>query len=199
MTLFHRTTLRRPGLFAGLAAALVLSACSTLPDLPGENVEVLQHGELESHDIRDVVVAPIVNESTAQQIPTEDLRRGFSMALVKRRYSPLALDYVDDRVREASAGAMAGMLGEDATLQVVIKEWDTSQWDSLGVLVVEVEAWMLDAGVAGRELWGGRLERRFSLRNEMEFAATESILLRQVCERIADEMLEVMPAHAARP
>ncbi|MCA8980657.1 MAG: hypothetical protein KDC14_11580 [Planctomycetes bacterium] len=182
-----------PALLIGLA----LTACNNLADRPGAHVTVVHQGELETRDVRDVVIAEVINESTAQEIPVEALRAGFSKALVKRRYSPLALPYVDANTREASAGA--SLLGEDATLQVVVKEWDRSQWDTQGVLVVEVEAWMLDAGYAGRELWGSRLERRYSLRQEMDVAATEAILLRQVCEQIADDLLEVMPAHTAKP
>jgi hypothetical protein len=182
-----------PALLAGLA----LSACHNLADHPGAHVEVVHQGELESRDIRDVVIAPVINESTTQEVPVDALRTGVSKALVKRRYSPLALSYVDDRAREASAGA--SLLGEDATLQLVIKEWDRSLWDSQGVLVVEVEAWMLDADYAGRELWGSRLERRYSLRQEMDVAATEAILMRKVCDQIADDLLEIMPAHTAKP
>lgn len=182
-----------PALLAGLA----LTACNNLADHPGAHVKVVHQGELESRNVTDVVIAQVINESTAQELPVDALRAGFSKALVKRRYSPLALAYVDANAREASAGA--SLLGEDATLQVVVKEWDRSLWDSQGVLIVEVEAWMLDAGYAGRELWGSRLERRYSLRQEMDVAATEAILMRQVCDQIADDLLEVMPAHAAKP
>lgn len=184
-------------LASALLAGLALSGCKNLADHPGAHVKVIHQGELESRQIRDVVIAKVVNESTSQQVPVDALRAGFSKSLVKRRYSPLALAYVDDRTREASAGA--SLLGEDATLQVVVKEWDRSLWDSQGVLIVEVEAWMLEAGYSGRELWGSRLERRYSLRQEMDVAATEAILMRQVCDQIADDLLEVMPAHAAKP
>ena len=182
-----------PTLLAGLA----LTGCNNLADRPGAHVNVLHQGELESREVRDIVIAEVINESTAQEVPVDALRAGASKALIKRRYSPLALAYVDDRAREASAGA--SLLGEDATLQLVVKEWDRSLWDSQAVLIVEVEAWMLDAGYAGRELWGSRLERRYSLRQEMDVAATEAILMRQVCDQIADDLLEVMPAHTAKP
>lgn len=190
-------TAKIPTLVPVLLAGLALTGCSSLADHPGAHVKVVHQGELEARDVTDVVIAEVINESTAQEIPADALRAGFSKALVKRRYSPLALSYVDANAREASAGA--SLLGEDATLQIVVKEWDRSLWDSQGVLMVEVEAWMLDAGYAGRELWGSRLERRYSLRQEMDVAATEAILMRQVCDQIADDLLEVMPAHAAKP
>lgn len=190
-------TVKITSLVPALLAGLALAACNNLQDHPGAHVTVVHQGELETRNVRDVVIAKVINESTAQEVPVEALRAGFSKALIKRRYSPLALAYVDDRAREASAGA--SLLGEDATLQIVIKEWDRSLWDSQGVLVVEIEAWMMEAGYAGRELWGSRLERRYSLRQEMDVAATEAILMRQVCDQIADDLLEVMPAHTAKP
>jgi len=184
-------------LLPALLASLALVACNTLPDHPGAHVEVLHQGELEQVSVRDVIVAPVINESTAQRLPEDALRASFSEALVKRRYSPLAIAYVDDNTREASAGP--SMLGEDAVLQVVVKEWDTSMWDSKGVLMVEIEAWMQDSKRSGRELWGARLERRFSLRKEIDIAATEDIVLARACDKIADELLEMLPAHSARP
>ena len=92
-----------------------------------------------------------------------------------------------------------GAVGEDAVMKVVIRTWDDSQSDSKMILVVGVEAWLVDSKTGAAELWGGRLERRFSLAQRSTGFATEGALIQEVCKDIASELLDVMPARNPAP
>jgi len=193
--------IRPPLLSARPLAAVVLAAlcagCHNLPDRPGANAEQLLRGTLESTRPIDVAVAPVVNRSGSEGVPLADLRQAFHAGLVKRRYSPLALEYVDRHVVEASYAP--GAVDEDAVLRVEVTVWDASRWKSHGVLAVEIEAWMLDARDGGNPLWGGRLTRKLSLAQDRKGYATEAMHLREISADLAQELLEVLPARAARP
>ncbi len=147
-----------------LLGLFLAAGCQELPKVPGKNVDELYRGGLESVQPADVVVAPVLNESSSNRTPQQAMRQAFQTALVKRRYSPLALEYVDRRVVEAAY--TPGALQEDAVLQVTIREWDMSRWDSHGEVGATVEAWMLAAD--GTELWGGRLTRKLDLSRERQ-------------------------------
>jgi hypothetical protein len=173
-----------------LLGLFLAAGCQQLPKVPGKNVEELYRGSLESVQPADVVVAPVLNESTSTRTPQLAMRAAFQDALIKRRYSPLAIEYVDRRVVEAAY--TPGALQEDAVLQVTIRDWDMSRWDSHGEVGATVEAWMLDA--AGKELWGGRLSRKLDLSLEQQQYPTSVEAFERGCGIIADELLQVMPA-----
>jgi hypothetical protein len=170
----------------------LLAACQELPKVPGRHVDELYRGGLESSQPADVVVAPVVDESASSRAPQAALRQAFQVGLVKRRYSPLALDYVDRRVVEASYSP--GSLQEDAVFEVTVRDWDMSRWDTHGEVTVEVEAWML--GPDGTELWGGKLTRKLDLSTERQHYPTTREAFERGCTLIADELLEVMPARS---
>ncbi|MDP6540613.1 MAG: hypothetical protein QF903_14935 [Planctomycetota bacterium] len=177
---------------APLSLLALFAACQTVPDYPGEDVEVLHQGALESVQPADIVLAPVtVSAETPEVVPTASLRRGFAKALVRRRYSPLALEYVDREVVEASY--RSGALDEDGVLRVEVQSWETSLWVSHGVLSVVMDAWMIDART-GEELWGGRITRRVRTRFEGASYPTEQALIDVVCDRLAEDLLEIMPA-----
>ena len=173
-----------------LIAAALGAGCQGLPQVPGRHVQELYRGGLESVQPADVVVAPVNDQSPGCTAPLAALRSAFQNALIKRRSSPLALDYVDRRVVEAAY--TVGALQEDAVLQVTVREWDMSRWDTHGEVQVEVEAWMIAAN--GAELWGGKLSRKLDLSNEREHFPTHVEAFTRGCTRVADELLKVMPA-----
>lgn len=192
----HRPRLLPVLLLALAGGALASAGCRTVPKVPGADVEVLYRGTLQEVGPVDVVVAPIGNSSGSREVPLETLREAFVDGLVLRRYSPLAIPYVDRQVVEAAYSP--GSLREDAVLQIEVVSWDTSEWESSGAISVAIEAWMLDATQPGRaELWGGRLEERMVLTQEMARFATSSALFRDVCEQLATKILEAMPARPA--
>lgn len=192
-----RSTEARP--FVWLALALAFApGCRSVPRVPGSNVEVLYSGTLDQVKPVDVVVAPIQNESGSREVPEPLLRQALVDGLVKRRYSPLALEYVDRQIVEAAY--TPGTLREDAVLQVKVLSWDTSRWDSDGTLDVTLEAWMYDATQSGNaELWGGRLHEQMHLDPQLGSFAASTNLHEEVCRRIAARLLEAMPAREAQP
>jgi len=188
------------GLLATLVA-LACGACQNLPKAPGRHVEELYHGQLETVQPMDVVVAPIIDNSVDSNsvdggVPSLELRQAFQRNLIRRRYSALALPYTDRRV--VNAAYQPGALFEDAILQVTVRKWDLSKWKSHNQVSVNVEAWML-AAEDETELWGGRLVRTIDLSSVMEGRATEKGALTEAAETIAAELLEVMPARTPQP
>lgn len=144
----------------------------------------------------DVVVAPIIDQSLEGGVPSLELRQAFQRNLIKRRYSALALPYTDRRV--VNATYQPGALSEDAILQVTVREWDLSRWESNGEVKLNIEAWMLSAEDR-TELWGGRLARTLYLPGRVADLPTKKGALGETAELIATELLEAMPARTPRP
>jgi hypothetical protein len=185
-------------LVLALAPLAGLTACHTTPQPPMRYVDVLYEGTLEEASPADVVVAPIENSAAEPEAPLTALRDAFAEALVKRHYSPLAFDYVDRQVTEASY--TPGSLSEHAVLRVDVKRWDLTRFKSHGVVTVELEAWMLDASQPGQaELWGGRLARDVDLSQATAKWSTNALLFASACDQLALELLEAMPARIPKP
>jgi hypothetical protein len=183
-------------LLLGGLGYLATAGCTTLPEPPGRFVDVLYQGNLEEVQPVDVVVLPVINNSGNRDVPENDLRSAFYQTLPRRRYSPISLDFINRGVAEASYNP--GALQEDAVLKVVVRKWDLSRWESDARLTVEVEAWMLSA-VDGSQMWGGRLSRTLKLKEERERHETSYQAFLLGCQMIAEELLEVMPAHNPQP
>lgn len=192
-----RRRLAAMGALAWLVGGLA-PACHVTPDPPQRYVEVLYRGTLEEAQPNDVVVPPVQNTSGEPQVPEGVLRAAFVRTLAKRRYAPLALEYVDRQVIEASYPP--GSLGEQAVLQVEVRKWDTSRFSSHAVIDVEIEAWMLDADQPGRaELWGARIARSIDLSTDTARYASARLLFESVCDDLAADLLEAMPARSPQP
>ena len=141
---------------------LFLTACYQLPPREGGSVDVITVGDIETVSPVDIAVAPLIDltEVLPTHIPEEDLRTAFARALVKRRYTPLHLDYVDRHVVDAAYAP--GAAGEDAVLVISVEEWDDSLWDIHYALNVTLEAVVIDPDApSGAELWKARVSRRF--------------------------------------
>lgn len=183
-----------------LALLLVatLAACNELPRRRGERVETTSNAKLEQQKPVDVVVAPVENGTKSKDVPLAAMREAFEKGLVRRRYSPLATEYVDRRVVDASY--TPGTLKEEAVLQVTIETWDTSLLDSRGALIVKARARLLDArDPTNGQLWSGAIDQRFDLNVNRENFSTRTAMLQHACERIADEVLAALPARSAGP
>lgn len=179
-----------------LLVTLLGTSCQSLPDPPGQNVTEIFHGTLETVQPADVVVAPVTIEGKATAVPTMELRKAFQQNLILRRYSALALPYTDRRVVNASY--KAGSLYEDAILKIVVKQWDMSRWAANKEVHVVLEAWML-ASADESQLWGGRFEKTFYLKNEMANRPTEKGAFEDTAEIIASRLMEIMPARTPKP
>ena len=183
-----------------LALVLVasLAACNELPHRRGEKVETASNAKLEQQKPVDVVVAPVENVTKSKDVPLAAMREAFEKGLVRRRYSPLATEYVDRRVVDASY--TPGTLKEEAVLQITIETWDTSLLESRGALIVKARARLLDAkDPTNGQLWSGSVDQRFDLNVNRENYSTRTAMLQHACERIADEVLAALPARTAGP
>jgi len=188
---------RRSSLLA-LACAASLVACNELPHRRGESVQTVSSGKLEKRNPIDLVVAPVENASGDASVPIVALREAFQKGLVRRHFSPLALDYVDRKVVDAAY--TPGSLKEEAVLQITVESWDASLLDTRGALVVKAHVRLIDAeNPTNGQLWGGFLDHRFDLESVREKFSTQEQLLAYACAQIADEMLAALPARSGGP
>lgn len=196
-------TLRTPFLrvaasCTAVLACVALAACSSIPKRPGSSVETISPATVGARSPVDVVVAPIANPTNTASLPGEALRESFHDGLVKRRYSPLALTYVDRKVVDAAY--KPGSLQEEAVLQVTVERWDDSLWDTHRALTIKISARLIDAtSSTGADLWAGRLERRFDVDQTGESTLGAAGLMRRACESIAAELLAALPARDPAP
>ncbi len=194
-----------------LVPALALTSCRSLPEVPGTSVRVLySEGGMSTKNPVDIVVAPVSDETGTSMAPCDMLRTAFADALVRRRYSPLSLDYVSSALEgQANAAAAAGTpvpasyhpgtLGEDALFRVSVKTWDMSAWKSQTQIVVTIDAWMIDSvDPLNKELWGARFEKTLDMALMKNKYPTESVLMNYCCEMIAAEIMDCMPARTPR-
>lgn len=184
-----RTGIAVPFVSAALLLC-VLSCQSTAPEPLGKGVE--SHGLeklLEKNPV-DVAVAP-VRGAAGKDAPMKDLRVCFQKALVTRRYSPLANEFVDRHV--ADAAYPSGSSNEQAVMTIDVERWDTSLWKTLGAISVRMQVRLTDAA-SGEELWSGRVDQRYDMSAAIQNLPTETARMHYACERIAAEILEKLPA-----
>ena len=184
-----------------LALALsvaLLAACQTTPRLVGQDTQVLTSGRLSSLNPADVVVSPVEVAVEGLRVPEEDLRVGAQRALVVRRYSPLALERVDEKLVEASYSP--GTLKEDAILRLIVHGWDDTLWEGRRALTVDIEARLIDpSDPYGQPLWAGQLPRRFDFTSLDPLSASERGLMGAACDKIMRELLAALPARVPEP
>lgn len=186
---------------AVLAAASLLlgllAACQELPRHPGDKVQILEQGGLTALNPADIAVAPVEFAAEGIDAPERMLREVVAEALVKRRYSPLALDFVDSRVIDASY--RYGTVGEEAVCQIVVHEWDERLWSTGRVLRVDVELRMIDPrDPTGRALWSARYPGQIDA-TPQESHITESAMYRWAVAEVAAELAGALPARRAEP
>ena len=195
-----------------LVPIFATTSCRNLPEIPGTSVRVLySEGGISTKKPVDIVVAPVRDETGLAMAPCDMLRVAFAEALVRRRYSPLSLEYISSTLETeagATGGAAApipasyhpGTLGEDAVLRVAVKTWDMTNWEQEQQLGVIIDIWMVDSvDPLGTELWGARYEKMLDMGLEKNTYPTESVLMKYCCEVIATEIMDCMPARTPRP
>lgn len=171
--------------------------CRQLPKTHGSDVEVLTSDGLTALNPNDVVVAPVIVLQEGADVPAESLRKAFQEGLVRRRYSPLALDVVDSGVVEASY--QPGILNEDAILEIVVYSWDAKMWEARNSIDLDLEARILDARSPERILWAARTTRRYDVRGNVSAATAEGLRYGRMCEAIARDIVTTMPARVVEP
>lgn len=178
------------------ALALFVSGCQhgAKPPRGYDNID-LDAGTLSEVNPTDIVVLPIEN-TTGKELPLEELRSDFHARLVRLRYSPLALDYVDAN-RPLEASYTPGGLSEEAAFAVVITGWDDTLWNSHRRLVIDAEVHMLDA-ITGAPIWGGTVSRRVDVMKDVPRSALDRTLLSHALELFAGDVLASMPPRDPR-
>lgn len=179
-----------------LAFLCAATACTSVGARRGRDVEASASARLATATTVDVAVLPIENTSGKKSVPNKELRSAFEGALVQRRYSPLATEYVDAQIVDAAF--RPGSVKEDAQLVVTVESWDDALWSTHAAITLKLHARLVDSR-GGAELWKGTLEKRFELGQERETASTEAPLRAALCQKIAAEMLAALPARNPQP
>ena len=181
-----------------LASLICLAtACNSLPETPGKDVKTQSGSSLEQRSPIEIAIAPITDSSGNAALPRKELRSAFQGALLRRRYTPIALDLVDSKV--VNAAYKPGALEEQAVLLLDVQRWDTRLWESRSVIEVTIHARVVAPDNPSGELWSGVLEKRCDFGEVQEQYATEAALRKFACEQIANELLEAMPARQPVP
>lgn len=189
------TIVSRP-IFAFVLSALVLAACNDIPKTRGSAVRTTDKERVQTQSPIEVAVAPVVNASGAS-LPSSELRSSFQTELVDRRYSPLALDFVDRKVVDAAY--TPGAAQENATLLITVEKWDTSLWSTHGAITTRMTASLLDAKGAGEVLWSATTDQRYDFLQQNEHLSTEGARVKNACDAIAADLLARLPARTPRP
>lgn len=179
-----------------LAATLslgTLSSCGPTRPPRGLDNPNLVVGPLATVNPLDIVVLPITNNTGRDNLPVDEIRKSFHAGLVRQRYSPLSLTYVDERVVDAAYAP--GTLQEQAILQVIIHEWDDTQWSSRQRLRIAGEVYLLDARNPDprQPLWGGKVDRRVDLFQDSPGLSSTSVAISHAVQRFAGDVLASLP------
>ena len=183
-----------------LLPILFLTACNQLPPRRGADVQVQTTASLSALDPIEIAIAPLTDARATKgremALPTQALRSSLQAGLVQRRYSPLNLELVDAKVVNASY--RPGALEEQAVLQLIVEQWDTSLWTVRQSLTATLDARLISPD--GAVLWSGRLEqKRFDFADLKDRFTTETALIRHACTTITTELLAALPARQPRP
>jgi len=182
-----------PLFLTALASLACFSACGpTRPPRGLDNPQIIV-GSLSQVNPLDIVVLPIQNNTGRPNLPLAQLRQAFHAGMVHQKYSPLSLDYVDQRVVEAAY--TPGTLNEQAILQVFINSWDDSQWKSMSRLHIEAEVYLLDSKNPDQRqpLWGGKVDRHIDLGREMAGIPNSNAAMTRAIEKFTDDVLASLP------
>jgi hypothetical protein len=180
----------------GLTFSSALASCGSTHKVRGADNEGLSAGRLATVNPLEIVVPRIENQSSVTGLPLDSMRSKFHAGLVKLRYTPLALDYVDRSANVVDASYRPGELGEQATLRVVLTGWDDSLWKSRSRLVVDADVYLLDAREPEltKALWGGHVTRTIDLSKQAAAIPTSGALLERAVTEFVDGVLASLPA-----
>jgi len=186
---------RSSTVLATLLVACGALSCGTPHHVLGADNDGLTVGRLATVNPLEVVVPPIENNTGVETIPLGDLREKFHAGLVKLRYTPLSLDYVDRNATPIEAGYQPGALGEQATLRVILTGWDDSLWRSRSRLVVDADVYLLDASNSelSKALWGGHVTRNIDLSLQAAAVSTPKAMLDRATSEFVDGVLASLP------
>jgi len=178
------------------------AACQTTPSPTGSMVESTFVGDIAAVNPVDVAVLPVEVAPGVLGAPAEMIRDSAARALVRRRYSPLAMDVVDETIAmSASAGGgvqeasfSPGALGEDAYLEVAVERWEMPDWMALRSIDASITAKLIDPrNPEGPALWEARLNREFRFSLDGGTASSTDRDLRDACDEVLRTLLSTLP------
>ena len=147
--------------------ALALGACATTPNID-VTPSVSPSVRLAAEAPVNIAVIPVYDNSAQQSASwlLDDMRQAAEYTLPTRRYSPMATQWVDQRLvtaavpaslREPSSVAqLRGRFEEDAILAIMVNQWDEADLMRSARVHFDLEAALL-GGDNGETLWSGRL------------------------------------------
>jgi len=182
-----------------LAASLLLAACAATGEKtdfywssPADALRVANPADVAVLDPTFDAGEPLSRADRPSAVPLERFRQATYRELLKRRYSPLALDYVDRAWRGASASSgEKGMCGEDAYLRVSVNRFEVSAREPQVRIAAD---FFLHDGKTGTMLWSAKADRRIDLKVESEVVRDPALLRRTAVERFVESALQGLPA-----
>ena len=184
------------------------AACQTTPSPTGSLVESTSVGDLSAVNPVDVAVLPVEALPAVLDAPTRMIRDSAAKALVLRRYSPLAMDAVDETIAMSvpegggvlEASYSPGALGEDAYLEIMIERWDMPDWMALHAINATISAKLIDPRhPTGPALWEARLNREFRFSMSGGTASSTDRDLREACDEVLRTLLSTLPGRTLAP
>lgn len=176
--------------------ALVCAACNDIPKGHGSAIHASDKQRVVEEKPMEVAVAPIVNASGAS-IPANELRQAFQKELIVHCYTPLALEFVDRKVVDASY--TPGSAQENATLVITIEKWDASLWPTHQAITARMTASLVDTKGSRESIWTATADQRFDFAKALQHLSTEGARVRHATDTIARELLARLPMRTARP
>lgn len=187
--------LRLVAILSAVGVLSLVSGCDSPRAAPrgADNLE-LHTGRLRQTNPLEVAVLPVQSTTAKDNVPVDLLRKAFHQGLVRQRYTPLALAYVDSKIVEANY--TPGEANENAVLQIFISRWDDARWKSSAELRIEGEIYLLDVAHPdpSKALWGGKVSRTVSMLARRQVIATDGELLAEAAQTFADDVLASLPS-----
>jgi len=187
-------------LFLSFCALFAAPGCRLYSSYPNR-LDLKAAADLSRENPAEVAVLPVVDKTGNPNVQRflPELRRAFYRALMDRRYTPLALSYVDSVLRTLSTGPvpllkdLRGKFGEDALLLVTVNSWNEKllRVDRRIRAALEVH---LVSSRTGREVWGGTVNLEIRVPGHGMPSPDEIPLLRREAMAIlASKVLAKLP------
>lgn len=192
---------------ASLAFALALVSCQA-PRPNNEQFWSSDVAKLKASNPVDIAVMPPTDATkrtaalpglAPSTLPLQEIRKVAYQTLLRRRYSPLSLDFVDTAFAgkatpaEASFSEIRERCDADAVLNLTVNRWDASRLNADRVFSMGMEAYLVDAKT-GETIWQGRADWDINLSQErdQDRVTTEELRERGI-RRFLDRFLAQIP------
>lgn len=191
-----------------LAASAIAWASCQAPLPKNEQFWASDTAKIKAANPVDIAVMPPTDSTNRvaglaglapSSLPVKEIRKIAYQTLLKNRYSPLSLDFVDAAfagkatAAEASYSEIRERCDADAILNLTVNRWDMSRLNGDKLLSLGMEAYLVDAKT-GETIWQGRADWDIDLSSErdIERVATDELRERGI-RRFLDRFLSQIP------